>query len=111
MTRLLEGWVLDLFDAGRIEAAFHGAGSTVVAAATVGWGTCEAQMCKNEKKNETEAVIEDAERAGREDEAGLSPLVQEEIGRRLRAIYGTLAQEPLPDRFAQLLQKLSEPDK
>ena len=67
-------------------------------------------MSKSEKKNETEAVIDNAATTGHEDEAGLSPLVQEEIGRRLRDIYGTLAQEPLPDRFAQLLQKLSEPD-
>jgi Anti-sigma factor NepR len=40
----------------------------------------------------------------------LPPFVQEEIGRRLRAVYGKLAAEPLPDKFVKLLDELSKSD-
>lgn len=33
------------------------------------------------------------------------------IGRQLRKVYGDLVAEPLPDRFADLLNKLSAADK
>ena len=65
-------------------------------------------MSTNQKHDETKDVIDEADKSGRDDEAGLSLLVQEEIGRRLRAVYGNLAQDPLPDRFTRLLQKLSD---
>ena len=38
----------------------------------------------------------------------LSSHVQDEIGRRLRTVYGTLASEPLPDKFLKLLDQLSK---
>lgn len=44
------------------------------------------------------------------DAQGLAPMVQDEIGRRLRAVYGQLAEEPLPDKFRKLLQELANSD-
>jgi Anti-sigma factor NepR len=40
----------------------------------------------------------------------LSPIVQEEIGRRLRAVYGKIAAEPLPEKFSKLLEELAKSD-
>ena len=40
----------------------------------------------------------------------LPPFVREEIGRRLRAVYGKLAAEPLPEKFVKLLEELSNSD-
>ncbi len=38
----------------------------------------------------------------------LPPEIQGEIGRQLRQAYGQLLAEPLPDRFSELLSKLSK---
>ena len=38
----------------------------------------------------------------------LSKELQDHIGGKLRAAYGQLVQEPVPDRFADLLKQLSE---
>ncbi len=38
--------------------------------------------------------------------AQLDPIVNDTIGRRLRAHYKALAEEPLPDRFLVLLAQL-----
>jgi hypothetical protein len=41
------------------------------------------------------------------DEASpLTPAAQAHIGRYLRHLYDAVAQEPVPDRFVQLLQEL-----
>lgn len=67
--------------------------------------------------NEEKAAIAALEEAPADDDPRvLPPLVQDEIGRRLRALYGRMAEEPLPDKFVKLLQELSglpqsEPDK
>ena len=37
----------------------------------------------------------------------LSKELQNHIGSKLRAVYGQLVQEPVPDRFADLLKQLS----
>jgi hypothetical protein len=60
----------------------------------------------NEKKPVIEQPTVDTSGA----EHPLSPIVQEEIGRRLRAVYGKLAAEPLPDKFVKLLQELAKAD-
>ena len=39
----------------------------------------------------------------------LSPAIQGKIGERLRALYGSLEAEPLPERFLDLLRQLKEP--
>jgi hypothetical protein len=36
------------------------------------------------------------------------PSVQKAIGNRLRAYYDSVAQEPVPDRFIELLKQLDE---
>jgi hypothetical protein len=38
----------------------------------------------------------------------LSKELQDHIGGKLRAAYGQLVQEPVPDRFSDLLKQLSE---
>ncbi|MGZ3410525.1 MAG: NepR family anti-sigma factor [Xanthobacteraceae bacterium] len=41
----------------------------------------------------------------------LSKELQEHLGGKLRAAYGQLVQEPVPDRFTQLLKQLSDAEK
>lgn len=68
----------------------------------------------NEKDKVSNKVIIEAtmrEADARDDEVSLPLNVQEEIGRRLRVVYGQLTEEPLPDRFAELLDKLSSSEK
>ena len=36
----------------------------------------------------------------------LDPVIQAHIGRELRALFDEIADEPVPDRFLQLLQSL-----
>lgn len=46
--------------------------------------------------------------SGAADEAPhLSPSLQGHLGRQLRAAYSELIQEPMPDKFAKLLEELS----
>jgi len=37
----------------------------------------------------------------------LSKEIQNHIGSRLRAVYGQLVQEPIPERFSELLKQLN----
>jgi hypothetical protein len=38
----------------------------------------------------------------------LSKELQQHLGGKLRAVYGQIVQEPVPERFSALLKKLSE---
>jgi hypothetical protein len=40
----------------------------------------------------------------------LSKELQNHIGSKLRAVYGQLVQEPVPERFSELLKQLSKTD-
>lgn len=40
------------------------------------------------------------------DEISLDPVIQAHIGRELRALFDEIADEPVPDRFLQLLYNL-----
>jgi hypothetical protein len=40
----------------------------------------------------------------------LSPAIQGKLGEQLRALYGSLEAEPLPERFFDLLKQLQEPE-
>ena len=40
----------------------------------------------------------------------LSKELQSHIGSKLRAVYGQLVQEPVPERFSELLKQLSRTD-
>ena len=68
---------------------------------------------KNESKNEDKKMISASSEttAQGEEIVGLSPAIQEDIGRRLRGLYGQLTAEPLPDRFVNLLNELSASEK
>jgi hypothetical protein len=39
---------------------------------------------------------------------GLQPQVQDHIGRQLRAVYDDLLNQPVPDRFKELMDKLDK---
>ncbi len=41
------------------------------------------------------------------DAPNLSPALQGHLGRQLRAVYSELVHEPMPDKFAKLLEELS----
>ncbi len=41
----------------------------------------------------------------------LSPEVQRALGTRIRAAYGELVREPLPDKFKELLEQLAKSEK
>lgn len=49
---------------------------------------------------------ESAQHAGEAVQPAVQPQVQDHIGRQLRAIYEELLSQPVPDRFAELLEKL-----
>lgn len=69
---------------------------------------------KNLKKHVSEPVtfdFSDAEADETEPAGGLPSMVQDDIGRRLRGLYGQLAAEPLPDRFTKLLDQLAKSEK
>jgi hypothetical protein len=42
---------------------------------------------------------------------GIQPQIQDHIGRQLRAIYEDLLSQPVPDRFAELLEKLDQKER
>lgn len=46
--------------------------------------------------------------AGQEHAPALQPHVQDHIGRQLRAIYDDLLNQPVPDRFKELMEKLDK---
>jgi hypothetical protein len=38
-------------------------------------------------------------------------IIQDEIGTKLRQLYSTMVEEPVPDRFVELLKRLEEGEK
>jgi hypothetical protein len=44
-------------------------------------------------------------------EAGLDPMLQAHIGRKLRELYDQTAREPAPERFLKLLEQLETGEK
>lgn len=61
--------------------------------------------CKmpHEQSSETSATAK-----GREDAVILPPEAQGQIGKQLRKVYGEVLAEPMPDKFAELLARLSQ---
>ena len=53
------------------------------------------------KDGECQASVTDSQQ-------GLSPALQDQIGRQLRAMFDGVAHEPVPDRFLQLLKDLEQ---
>jgi hypothetical protein len=50
--------------------------------------------------------VPDGQAAGKHKE--LDPQVRDQIGHRLKAIYQRVADEPVPDKFIELLRQLDE---
>ena len=46
--------------------------------------------------------------AGKEQGVVLPPEAQGQIGKQLRKLYGDMLSEPMPDKFAELLARLSK---
>lgn len=44
-------------------------------------------------------------------EGGLDPRVRSHIGRRIKALYDEIAEEPVPDRFIALLEELARKER
>lgn len=69
----------------------------------------------NSEAIEDEKVVEKAAaQSPRQDKAqdkGLPPELQGVLGRQLRAAYGALVQEPVPERFTKLLSQLEANEK
>ena len=49
-----------------------------------------------------------ASASGKEQGVVLPPEAQGRIGKELRKVYGDMLSEPMPDKFAELLQRLSK---
>jgi len=43
--------------------------------------------------------------------SAMPPEIQGQIGKQLREVYGKLLAEPLPDKFIELLNQLSKPER
>jgi hypothetical protein len=50
-----------------------------------------------------------AERTDETDGPGLDRVIQAQIGDKLRALYGGLVEQPVPDKLAALIEQLSRP--
>jgi hypothetical protein len=68
-----------------------------------------AVMSKNKGQAE-EAGPEASRRVARKQPKAADAAVQAAIGNRLRAYYAGVAQEPVPDRFVELLKRLDSSD-
>jgi len=53
-----------------------------------------------------EEDMSEGERDKKAIEPTLEPLLQAHIGKQLRDMFGSMAREPVPDRFRQLLDRL-----
>lgn len=53
----------------------------------------------------------DAVGAGAREGAALDPRVRSHIGRRIKALYDEVAEEPVPDRFVALLEELAKKER
>ena len=62
-------------------------------------------MAKNDEERQPKTDMTGSLKAARKTS---DPTVQAAIGRKLRALYDEVANEPVPDRFSELLKKLAE---
>jgi Anti-sigma factor NepR len=67
-----------------------------------------AAMKKERKMSDTSMP---ADTEANQNSPGLSAEVQRAMGTRIRAAYGELVREPLPDKFKELLDKLAQSEK
>lgn len=69
-------------------------------------------MTKDSKRESAMPHEQKSERStsanSREDAVILPPEAQGQIGKQLRKVYGEVLAEPMPDKFAELLARLSQ---
>jgi Anti-sigma factor NepR len=67
-------------------------------------------MAKNdeERQPKTDMTGSVAKPAAKPARKSSDPTVQAAIGRKLRALYDEVANEPVPERFSELLKKLAD---
>jgi hypothetical protein len=58
------------------------------------------------RKNKEPKMRTDAQGRTPDGKANIDPRIQSEIGKRLRAIYDDVINEPVPNKFMELLEKL-----
>jgi hypothetical protein len=65
-------------------------------------------MTQSKGKGGAKVIPESSLPAELSSEPGLDRAIQERIGDRLRAMYDDLVQQPVPDRFVELLSRLEQ---
>lgn len=59
-------------------------------------------------QNSEPKLADPSEAAPQRRAPGLQPQVQDHIGRQLRAVYDDLLNQPVPDQFKELMDKLDK---
>ncbi|GGH26753.1 hypothetical protein GCM10007036_34790 [Alsobacter metallidurans] len=65
-------------------------------------------MTQNKSALHSDPAVADPVAVGRESTPGMVPQIQDHIGRQLRAVYDEVLNQPVPDRFKELMDKLDE---
>jgi len=65
-------------------------------------------MTQNKSAMHSDSEAADPGAVGREPAPGMVPQIQDHIGRQLRAVYDEVLNQPVPDRFKELMDKLDE---
>lgn len=60
------------------------------------------------ERNRSKAGAKQIQRDKRQQEPGLDRVIQAQIGDKLRAMYGELVEQPVPDRLASVLERLAK---
>lgn len=66
--------------------------------------TAEGEMLS--ERSESDAPYDDPSRPESREAATLTPQIRDRIAVQLRAMYDSVASQPVPDRFADLIAKL-----
>lgn len=69
------------------------------------YGNVDHYMSENGKKK---SIDENEDSSVRQSGKSLDPTVQKHIGKQLRELYDGVLDEPIPDRFKELLDRLEE---
>lgn len=89
----------------------HAMTGDVKAPGKVGFGAGSLTMTRSTNDGrETEGPMTERGQTGDSREMRLPESAQGKIAQQLRDAYGQLLSEPMPDKFAQLLQKLAKPE-
>jgi len=64
---------------------------------------------KSVRSSEPDPSGSDPSKNGQPPSQALVPQIQDHIGRQLRSIYNDVLNQPVPDRFRELMEKLDAP--